>query len=89
MKCVHLIFIGKVQGVFFRSNAMKKAVELGIKGYARNLDDGTVEVVAQGSPERIQILVDFLKEGQGSARVDEIKSRDIALGKFDKFEINY
>ena len=57
MKCVHLLISGKVQGVFFRDNTRKKAEELGLKGYAKNLEDGTVEVVAEGNEEKINDLI--------------------------------
>ena len=53
MKCVHLIVSGRVQGVFFRPNVRNKAVELGLHGYAKNLPDGNVEVVAQGDEKKV------------------------------------
>ena len=61
MKCVHLIVSGRVQGVFFRDNTRKKAIELGLNGYAKNLPDGNVEIVAEGSEDRINELIEFIK----------------------------
>ena len=55
MKCVHLIVSGRVQGVFFRDNVRRKANELELHGYAKNLEDGNVEIVAQGNEEKVEI----------------------------------
>ena len=62
MKCFKIIFFGRVQGVFFRANAKRKADELGLKGYAKNLDNGSVEVIMQGDEANVEILIDFLKK---------------------------
>ena len=87
MKCVHLLISGKVQGVFFRDNTRKKAEELGLKGYAKNLEDGTVEVVAEGNEEKINDLITFIKNGPGIARVDEVKLRHREPENFKNFKI--
>jgi len=87
MKCAHLIVSGKVQGVFFRDNTRKKAEELGLKGYAKNLEDGTVEVVAEGNEEKINDLITFIKNGPGIARVDEVKLRHREPENFKNFKI--
>ena len=87
MKCVHLIVSGRVQGVLFRDNTRKKATELGLTGYAKNLDDGTVEVVAQGDEEKINELVDFIKKGPGIAKIENIQIKHKELENFKNFEI--
>ena len=51
MKCAHLIVSGRVQGVFFRANVRNKAAELGLKGYAKNLENDDVEVVVEEKPD--------------------------------------
>lgn len=89
MECVHLIVSGKVQGVFFRHNTKKKADELGLKGYVRNLPDGSVEVVAEGSKEKLDELVDFLRQGPGVSKVAGIKIRHKVPENFNSFEISY
>ena len=89
MKCVHLIVSGKVQGVFFRANTQKKSLELGLHGYAKNLPDGNVEVVAQGDEEKINELIQFIKNGPGISKVKEIKIKHKELENFNKFEIKY
>ncbi|MEB6335007.1 acylphosphatase [Serratia rhizosphaerae] len=64
---------GMVQGVGFRYNTQVKATALGLNGYARNLDDGSVEVLACGEPPQVEALIDWLKQGgPRSARVDRV-----------------
>ena len=50
-----MVVQGNVQGVIYRFNTQKKALELGLKGYAKNLPDGSVEVVAEGSEEKLRV----------------------------------
>jgi len=89
MKCVHLIVSGRVQGVFFRDNTRRKAIELGLKGYAKNLSDGNVEVVAQGEEEKINQLIDFIKKNPGYSKVTNITKKHKELENFKGFEIRY
>ena len=87
MKCLHLIVSGRVQGVFFRANTKQKALELGLKGYAKNLDDGTVEVVAQGEEKEVKDFIEYLKKGPGIAKVAGIKIKHKEPENFKSFEI--
>ena len=73
---------GKVQGVFFRQSTRLEAERLGIRGLARNLSDGSVEVLAQGARSAIDALERWLQRGPAHARVDavrEITPGDAAL----------
>lgn len=88
MKSVHLIVSGRVQGVFFRNNTRKKAIELGLNGYAKNLHDGNVEVVAEGKEEKINELIEFIKKNPGIAKVADIKIKEKNFENFKGFEIN-
>lgn len=64
---------GMVQGVGFRYSTQREALQLGLTGYARNLDDGSVEVLACGEAERVETLIAWLKAGgPHSARVDKV-----------------
>lgn len=63
---------GKVQGVFFRDNTKKIAQSLNLTGYVKNLDDGRVKIVAQGSNEDLDKLISWAKEGPSSANVTSI-----------------
>lgn len=67
---------GRVQGVWFRESTRRVAVKLGLSGWAINLPDGTVEVLASGEPEALAELEKFLREGPPNARVDELISLD-------------
>jgi acylphosphatase len=72
MKQIHLIIIGHVQGVGYRNLATRIALKLGLKGWMRNLDDGSVEAVVQGSNEKIDEFLLWCNRGPPKARVDEM-----------------
>lgn len=63
---------GRVQGVGYRYFALKRAEELGVAGFARNLPDGSVEVVAEGPPQALAAFEERLREGPGFGHVDEV-----------------
>jgi acylphosphatase len=67
-----LIF-GKVQGVYFRHSTRREARRLNIQGIARNLPDGSVEVVAHGDPAAVEELRAWLQHGPPEARVQEVR----------------
>jgi acylphosphatase len=67
--CVRCYVAGLVQGVFFRASTREQALSLGINGYARNLNDGRVEVFACGAPDAVARLKDWLRSGPPGARV--------------------
>jgi acylphosphatase len=64
---------GKVQGVFFRASTARAAAEHGLRGYAINLPDGRVEVVAAGSPQALVALREWLQRGPPQARVAAVE----------------
>ena len=64
---------GKVQGVYFRHSTRQQAQRLLIRGMARNLPDGAVEVVAHGSPAAVEELRAWLQRGPVEARVEEVR----------------
>jgi acylphosphatase len=65
---------GKVQGVFFRDYVRKKAVELGIAGYAENKGSGGVHIIAEGEETMLNILADRLWEAGGDAEVIDVST---------------
>lgn len=67
--CMRCLVSGRVQGVFFRASARFEAERLKIKGYARNLLDGRVEVLACGEPEAVDQLRKWLVRGPDKAQV--------------------
>ncbi|UAA37235.1 acylphosphatase [Paraneptunicella aestuarii] len=66
------IVTGKVQGVFYRATTRQQALELGLTGYAKNLPDGSVEVMACGVEAQVQSLMDWLWQGPDRSRVDSV-----------------
>ncbi|MBS1206007.1 MAG: acylphosphatase [Proteobacteria bacterium] len=82
---------GMVQGVGFRYCTQHEAQRLGLTGYARNLDDGSVEVVACGEAENVDKLVAWLKAGgPRSARVDRVLTEPHQPGReWTNFGIRY
>ena len=73
MKAVRFLIGGKVQGVWFRASARDQAVALNLRGFARNLADGRVEVLAIGDDDAIEQLAQWLHFGPPQARVDELE----------------
>ena len=90
MSGVRYVVSGRVQGVGFRWFVMREATRLDLAGYVRNLPDGSVEVVAQGSPSGLASLESALRHGPPGARVHNVDKSDsshqISLSK--PFEIN-
>ncbi len=72
MECRLYRIEGRVQGVWFRESTRREAVPLGISGYARNLPDGSVEVLACGEPTALDRLADWLNQGPPMARVSRV-----------------
>jgi acylphosphatase len=88
MKATRFLVSGVVQGVGYRFFAVRAAEGLGISGYARNLPDGRVEVLAQGAPDALSRFKDVLRQGPRGGRVDSIESSEAALDPdLDDFEI--
>lgn len=83
-----MLISGKVQGVSFRASAEAIASRLDISGYARNLDDGRVQIVAEGTLEDLDAFRLWCEEGPPAASVERIETQeDNATGEFDGFGI--
>lgn len=85
--CLHCIVKGKVQGVFFRAGTQDEAKRLGVTGYAKNLPDGSVEVIASGEREKVLALAEWLKSGPPRATVSEVNSKEIPFKQYDRFSV--
>lgn len=70
---------GRVQGVYYRASARAKSQELGICGHARNLPDGSVEVLAVGRPHAIEALEKWLWQGPPAAQVVSVAIEEVEL----------
>ena len=87
METVHLIISGKVQGVFYRASAKKKAHELNIYGWIKNSREGKVEAMISGEEEAVHLFVEWCKSGPERAVVTEVHIHKEAFLKFDSFEV--
>jgi acylphosphatase len=67
---------GRVQGVFFRADAQRRASSLGLSGWVRNEPDGSVEAVFEGDPERVDSMVGWCRRGPAGAEVESVEAED-------------
>jgi acylphosphatase len=77
--CRRCIVSGRVQGVFFRASTQAEAVARGIRGHARNLPDGRVEVLACGEETAVAALCDWLRTGPPQAHVTDVRCADVEV----------
>lgn len=82
--CKHCLISGHVQGVFFRASTARRAVELELTGYAKNLPDGRVEVLACGKSAAVDALCDWLWDGPPTAQVSEVVIREVGCAAIPK-----
>jgi acylphosphatase len=71
--CAHLRIAGRVQGVSYRYSMVREAQNLGIRGWVRNRDDGSVEAVAEGTRANLEALIGWSRQGPPGARVDKVE----------------
>jgi DNA ligase D-like protein (predicted 3'-phosphoesterase) len=78
---------GDVQGVGFRDATLRRARELGVMGWVRNGEDGTVQLHAEGSQQSIEELLAFVRDGPPAARVREVEVEKVAIEGHEQFAI--
>ena len=90
-RCVSLQIHGRVQGVFYRSNARAAARRLGVSGWVRNCDDGTVEALACGNEAAVEEFIAWCHRGSPAARVDrvEVRAAESSSDLDDAFEVHH
>jgi len=87
---IHAFASGRIQGVNFRYYVQRKASQLGVAGYVCNLDDGRVEILAQGSRDDLESLVAYVKSNPGVSFVTDLKvSWENPKGNLKGFRITY
>ncbi len=74
-----VIVRGRVQGVFFRQACQREAVAMGVAGWIRNNNDGTVEAELEGDPDAVERIVSWMRVGPSGAVVTGVKIIDEAL----------
>ncbi|OGO14440.1 MAG: hypothetical protein A2Y93_14195 [Chloroflexi bacterium RBG_13_68_17] len=85
---VHVIIHGRVHGVGYRFFVVEEAHRQGVRGWVRNLPDGTVEAVAEGARPALDGLLAALADGPSGARVTDVAVRwETASGEFEDFRV--
>ena len=87
MQTIRLIIKGKVQGVYYRQSTREKAQQLGVTGTVKNLADETVEILASGTPEQLQQLKDWCRQGPPRSLVTDIVEEVLPHKEFYEFKI--
>jgi acylphosphatase len=88
MKHLHIKVFGRVQGVGFRYSAKKEADNLGILGYARNEDDGSVFIEAQGAEKELEQFLAWCRRGPWLAKVERVEHAEKEPSKkFEEFSV--
>lgn len=81
----HLVIRGRVQGVYFRGSMRQRARQLGVTGWVRNRNDGTVEAMVQADSEAVATIIEWARRGPSAANVTDLKSED-GSGSYAAFE---
>ncbi|MDH2239654.1 acylphosphatase [Pigmentiphaga sp. GD03639] len=78
---------GRVQGVGYRLATVRRAHLVGVGGWVRNNDDGSVEALVQGTPDQVDQMLEWMRQGPPQARVDDLASeRQFIDRRFARFE---
>ncbi|RTZ16911.1 acylphosphatase [Vibrio aquaticus] len=85
--CEKFLIEGLVQGVGFRYSTSYEGLKIGLAGYAKNLANGDVEVIACGTQEQIERLAVWLQNGPRTARVDKVSREPVSYKPFKGFKV--
>jgi len=85
----HIFISGRVQGVFYRAHTKKKANELGITGWVKNLPDGRVEAVFQGPKDKVEKMISWCHKGSPASRVTNVEMAKAQQEDYKNFIIKY
>lgn len=86
-KAVRLYIDGTVQGIFFRQFVKDNAERFNIRGFVRNLEDGRVEVFAEGEMENVDNLIELCKKGPKHSQIRRVDIKEEKLQDFKEFKI--
>ncbi|MEM3833146.1 MAG: acylphosphatase [Thermoprotei archaeon] len=90
IKRAHVRVYGIVQGVFFRSTTRSVARRLGLKGYVKNLPDGSVEAIFEGDEEAVEEAIEWCRRGPPAAVVERVDVKyEEPKDDYDDFYIEY
>ena len=87
---VHVIVEGRVQGVFFRAYTRNEAISLGLAGWVRNRNDGSVEALVEGDKAAVEMMLEWFQQGSPHSKVAKIHvTEETPLGDSNTFEVHY
>lgn len=87
MRTLQIKVLGRVQGVGFRYYTNKRANEFNLKGYVKNMSDGSVYIEVEGEDSVIKTFVSWCERGPAWSRVSELKISELPFVGYEKFEI--
>jgi len=88
-KRVHVFYSGRVQGIGFRFTAERVGRQLGLTGWVKNLTDGRVEVVCEGTEEDLNLFLEKIRRTMGGYIADEEINWLVAKEEFEGFDIRF
>ena len=89
LQTVSITIKGKVQGVYYRQSTKHRALELSVTGMVGNMPDGSVQVLATGTPEQLENLVHWCRQGPPRAIVTSVEVKELPLKLFEHFTIQH
>ena len=87
MKTLRVYISGTVQGVMFRKFIEEQANKIGVRGFVRNTSDGRVEVLIEGTDDKVLQMLELCKSGTSHAQVRNVEFHEIKNQGFDGFKI--
>ena len=86
-KSVRLYIRGTVQGIFYRQFVKENAERYNVKGFVRNLEDGRVEVFAEGNQEDVDKLIELCRQGPKHSKIENIEIKEERFQDFKEFKL--
>ena len=86
-RAMHVRVQGRVQGVFYRASTQQRAHQLGLRGWVRNCDDGSVEAVLCGDQAALDAMLAWMAQGPARARVDALQKAPAKVPDNNDFEV--
>ncbi|MBZ2188441.1 acylphosphatase [Alcanivorax sp. JB21] len=87
LKAWHVRVQGRVQGVFYRASTQQQAHQLGLRGWVRNCDDGSVEALLCGEQAALDAMLAWMAQGPARARVDTLQKAPAEVPDNNDFEV--
>ena len=85
----NILIIGHVQGVGFRFSTQRAAKNFGIKGYVKNMPDGSVYIEAEGNSEQLNQFINWCYQGPPHAYISNVEIEDAEIMNYEYFDIKF